>query len=121
MTAIDSQSVALAEIADRLRRATNAARGYHPRQHGGTYGAASNALKLSLACGLLETNRILFEVARDIAEEIVETMVCSGEGVRHCLDYHGIEILEPVPNEGFDHIVESRPYRFANGRDGFDG
>jgi hypothetical protein len=115
MTAIDRESVTLATMANDLRRAANAAKGYHPLQHGGTYGAAHNAVKLSLACGIAETNKVHFDTARDIVEEVYDTLIDCEESIEYILNHHGIEIIEPS-DEG------PRPrYRFANGLDGFDG
>lgn len=92
MTAIDSTSVQLAEMADALRVAANAADGYHAQQYGGTYGPAADALVTALACGLATTNRIYFGDARDIARQVYDDIIGSGEDVRYCLHLHGVEV-----------------------------
>lgn len=94
MTAIDRQSVRIAEAARNLTIACNAAQGYHPRQCGGTYGQAASAVKIALACGLAETNKIFFDDARRIADEVYEEVIDNGENVEYNLGVHGIEILE---------------------------
>ena len=94
MIAIDRTSVRLAEASNNVRIACNAAPGFHPRQFGGTYGAAAHTVKIALASGIAETNRIFFEEARSFAEAVYDSVIDNGESVEYNLGVHGVEILE---------------------------
>ena len=93
MTAIDATSVKLATMADELRKAADAADGYHARQNGGTYGPAAEAVVTALACGIAATNVMYFPEAREIASEVYAEMIDNGESVAYNLHVHGIEVL----------------------------
>lgn len=80
---IDQNSIDMAEHANRLRIMANAAGGYHAQQHGGTYGPASEALTLALACGIAEQNSLYFEEARVVAKQIHEECIDNGEDVTY--------------------------------------
>lgn len=90
---IDATSVKLATMADELRKAANAADGYHAQQYGGTYGPAADALVTALACGLATTSHMYFGDARDLAKEVYVQMISNGESVEYNLPYFEIEVV----------------------------
>lgn len=83
---IDRASVEMAEHANRLRIMANAADGYHAQQHGGTYGAASEALTLALACGIANHSKVHFADATKVARRIVEEVIDNGEDVTYQIE-----------------------------------
>jgi hypothetical protein len=80
---IDQTSVDMAETANSLRIAANAADGYHAQQFGGTYGGASATQRLALACGIAEHSKVHFTVAMEAAQRIVDECVDNGENVAY--------------------------------------
>ena len=82
---IDHASVELAELANTLRVMANAADGYHARQVGGTYGAASEAMRKALACGIAAESRCSFTDATEVAQRIIDECIDNGEDVAYQL------------------------------------
>ena len=83
---IDEASIQMAELANQLRYLANRADGYHAQQHGGTYGPASDALRLALACGIATHSKVFFGEAEMVARRIVDECIDNGESVTYQIE-----------------------------------
>lgn len=82
---IDRASVDMAETANSLRLAANAAPGLHAYQNGGTYGAATDTQVKALAIGIVNESKVSLADATDVARRIVDECVDNGENVGYQL------------------------------------